>query len=184
MKTFLKTFIILLISVSFSSCDSVESLADIDFKTSMGTDLNVVVPMQTAMKATVNGAGVSFSEQSSIDPNSDATFKKYADKIKSIKVQEVTGTVTKISKLVNIETGTLSIYQGSKKASWSISNFEVVNGKTISLDTAEGQFATLNQILNSKSAFTAKIEGTVDDDNVTFTIHILIKADIVANAFK
>ena len=78
----------------------------------------------------------------------------------------------------------MSIYQGSKKASWSISNFEVVNGKTISLDTAEGQFATLNQILNSKSAFTAKIEGTVDDDNVTFTIHILIKADIVANAFK
>jgi len=183
MKTFLKTFIILLISVSFSSCDSVESLADVDFKTSMGTDLNVVVPM-TGMKATVNGAGVSFSEQSSIDPNSDATFKKYAEKIKSIKVQEVTGTVTKISKLVNIETGTLSIYQGSKKASWSISNFEVVNGKTISLDTAEGQFATLNQILNSKSAFTAKIEGTVDDDNVTFTIHILIKADIVANAFK
>ena len=183
MKTFLKTFIILLISVSFSSCDSVESLADVDFKTSMGTDLNVVV-LVPGMKATVNGAGVSFSEQSSIDPNSDATFKKYAEKIKSIKVQEVTGTVTKISKLVNIETGTLSIYQGSKKASWSISNFEVVNGKTISLDTAEGQFATLNQILNSKSAFTAKIEGTVDDDNVTFTIHILIKADIVANAFK
>ena len=185
MKTFLKTLIIfLLIGIPFSSCDDVESLADIDFNSSMSTDLNVVVPATTVSYKSAVKLGVSFSNQNTIDPKSDPTFKKYADKIKSIKVQEVTATVTKISKPVKIESGTLSIFQGSKKASWSISNFDVAIGKKISLDSAEGQFATINSILNSKNVFTAIIEGTVDDDNVAFTVVILIKADIVANPLK
>ena len=186
MKTFIKTIIIfLLIGIPFNSCDEVESLADIDFNSNMSTDLNVVVPAAGVSYKSANLAvAVSFSEQSNIDPKSDSTFKKYADKIKSIKVQEASGTVTKISKPVKIVSGKLSIFQGSKIASWSISNFDVAVGKKIVLDTAEGQFTTLNQILNSKNVFTAKIEGTVDDDDVSFTVLVSIKAKVVANALK
>lgn len=182
MKTFLKTLIILFIGVSFSSCDDIESLADIDFTSNMSTDLNVVVPATGVHFKSANmAAGVSFSEQSNIDPKSDSNFNKYIDKIKSIKIQEASGTVTKISKPVKIESGTLSIFQGTRIASWSISNFDVTVGKKIILDSAEGQFDTLNQILNSKNVFTAKIEGTVDDDDVSFTVVVSIKAEVVAN---
>ena len=187
MKTFIKAIIIfLLIGIPFNSCDEVESLADIDFNSNMSTDLNVVVPAAgVSYKSAILGVdGVSFSGQAPVDPKKDPTFKKYADKIKSIKVQEASGTCTHISKPVKIISGKLTIFQGTDIASWSISNFDVVAGKKIVLDTAEGQFTTLNKILNSKNVFTAKIEGTVDDDDVSFSILISIKAKVVANALK
>ncbi len=184
MKTFLKTLIILLIGVSFSSCDDVESLADIKFNSNLGADLNVVVPAVTAMKATIKTGGISFSEEETIDPLSDSQIKKYLDKLKSFDVQEITGTVKRVSKPVTIESGIITISQGSKSASWSVSNFNVVNGAQIILDSGEGQWGTVNQILKSKSKFTAKITGTVDNSDVSFTIYILIKVKVVANPLK
>jgi len=182
MKIFIKTFIFfLLIGIPFSSCDDVESLADIKFNSQLSADLNVSIPASSNMKATVKGAGISFNEQATIDPLSDSNIKKYIDKLKSFDVQEITGTFKRVSKPVTIESGKITISQGSKTASWAISNFSVTNGATIILDSAEGQWTTVNQILKSKGKFTAKIEGTVDNDNVSFTITILIKVKVVAN---
>ena len=45
MKTLFKTLIIFLfIGISFSSCDDVESLADIKFNSQFSADLNVNIP--------------------------------------------------------------------------------------------------------------------------------------------
>ncbi|MCD6544280.1 MAG: hypothetical protein J7K34_07200 [Flavobacteriaceae bacterium] len=184
MKTFLKILIILLIGVSFSSCDDIESLADFDFNSNLGADLNVVVPATGAMKATVKIGGISFSEEEIIDPLADSQIKKYLDNLKSFDVQEITGTVKRVSKPVTIVSGNITISQGSKSASWSVTNFDVVNGAKIILDSGEGQWATVNQILKSKGKFTAKIVGTVDNSDVSFTIYILIKVKVVANPLQ
>ncbi len=183
MKTFLKTLIILLIGVSFSSCDDIESLADIEFTTSFSGDVDVVVPASVS-HASAKIDAVSFSGKATIDPQSDSNIKKYIDKLKSSDVQEVTGTFKKVSKPVRITTGSLSISQGSKSASWSIKNFDVANGAKIILDSAEGQWATINQILMSKNKFDAKITGTVDNDDVSFTVTIYIKSNFIANPLK
>ena len=184
MKTFLKILIILLIGVSFSSCDDIESLADFDFNSNLGADLNVVVPATGAMKATVKIGGISFSEEEIIDPLADSQIKKYLDNLKSFDVQEITGTVKRVSKPVTIVSGNITISQGSKSTSWSVTNFDVVNGAKIILDSGEGQWATVNQILKSKGKFTAKIVGTVDNSDVSFTIYILIKVKVVANPLQ
>ena len=182
MKTLFKTLIIFLfIGIPFSSCDDVESLADIKFNSQFSADLNVNIPAAGSMKATVKGGGISFAGQATIDPLSDTNIKKYIDKLKSFDVQEITGTFKKVSKPVTIESGKITISQGSKTASWSVSNFNVTNGAKIILDSGEGQWTTVNQIFKSKNKFTAKIEGVVDDDNVSFTITILIKVKVVAN---
>ncbi len=181
MKTILKTLVIFLfIGIPFSSCDDIESLADIDFNSQFSTDLDVVVPQAVSYKSTQTG-GVSFSKEETIDPLTDSNIKKYLDKLKSFDVQEITGTVKRVSKPVTIETGTITISQGSQVASWSISNFNVVSGAKIILDSGEGQWAKVNQILKSKGKFTAKIMGTVDNYDVSFTINILIKVKVVAN---
>ena len=184
MKTFLKTLIIVLfIGIPFNSCDEVESLADIKFTTSFSGDVDVVVPAPASL-ASAKIEAVSFSGKATIDPQSDSNIKKYIDKLKSSDVQEVTGTFKDVSKPVRITTGSLSISQGSKSASWSIKNFDVVNGAKIILDSGEGQWATINQILMSKNKFDAKITGTVDDYDVGFTVTIYIKSNFVANPLK
>jgi hypothetical protein len=184
MKTFLKTLIFfLLIGIPFSSCDDVESLADIKFNSKLSADMDVVVPNAVSFKTT-QVATVSFSGEEMIDPLSDSNIKKYIDKLKSFDVQEITGTVKRVSKPVTIESGTITISQGSTSASWNISNFNVVSGAKITLDSAEGQWATVNKILKSKGKFTAKIMGTVDRDDVNFTISVLIDVKIVANPLK
>ncbi len=181
MKTILKTLVIFLfIGIPFSSCDSIESLTDVDFNSQLSADLNVVVPQAVSYKYTQTG-GVNFSEEETIDPLSDSNIKKYLDKLKSFDVQEITGTVKRVSKPVTIETGTITISQGSQVASWSISNFDVVSGAQIILDSGEGQWNTVNQILKTKNKFTAKIMGTVDNYDVSFTINVLIKVKVVAN---
>ena len=184
MKTFIKTIIILLfIGIPFSGCDDVESLADIPFTTSFSGDVDVVVSASVSL-ASAKIDAVSFSGKATIDPQSDSNIKKYIDKLKSSDVQEVTGTFKKVSKPVQITTGSLSISQGSKSASWSIKNFDVANGAKIILDSGEGQWATINQILMSKNKFDAKITGTVDNDDVSFTVTIYIKSNFIANPLK
>ena len=184
MKTFIKTLIIILfIGIPFTGCDSVESLTDVEFTTSFSGDVDVVVPAAVGLPS-AKMAAVSFSGNATIDPQSDSNIKRYIDKLKSSNVQEVTGTFKKVSKPVRITTGSLSISQGSKSASWSIKDFDVVNGAQIILDSGEGQWTTINQILMSKNKFDATISGTVDNDDVSFTVTVYIKSKFVANPLK
>lgn len=181
MKTILKTLVILLlIGIPFSSCDSVESLADIKFTTTLSGDMNVNIPPSGSLYS-AKLADISFSGQATIDPTSDTQINKYLDKLKSFDVQEITGTFSKVSKNVMLKTGNITISQGSKKATWQFDKITVSNGTKIILDSGEGQWTTVNQILKGKSIFTAKISGTVDDDDVSFTVTISITTKVVAN---
>ncbi len=180
MKTFVLTFIIyFLIGATFSSCDEIESLADINFTSQLSADLNVDIPAQEFKSAEM--AAISFSEQTTIDPQADSNIEKYFDNLKSFDVQNVTGTVKSVSAPVKILSGTISVIGGSRTASWTITNFDVVNGASVTLDNSAGQWDTINKILDNKQTFTARIEGTVDRDDVSFTISILIKIKVVAN---
>ncbi len=180
MKNIIKILFLLLVSISFSSCAEAEELLDVKFNSELSADLNVVVPAE-GLRKSAEMLATSFSEQATINPRADANIEKYFDMLKSFDVTGVTGTVKTVSAPVKIVTGTISIIEGAKTASWNITNFDVVNGASVTLDNSAGQWDTINQILDGKRTFTAKIEGTVDRSDVSFTISVLIKMRVVAN---
>ncbi len=180
MKTFAKTFILLfLIGVTFSSCEKIKSLADVKFDSELSGDINVTVPAEGLKSASV--AGVGFSGDATINPRSDSEIDKYFDKLKSFDVTGAQGTFKNVSKAVKIMSGTISVKSGSTTASWPIADYEVANGKSITLDNANGQWDKVNKILDSKNTFTVSIEGEASEGGVSFTLTILIKVKVTAN---
>ncbi len=180
MKNLIKILLLVVLSYSFSSCDDAEELLDTKFNSQMSGDVKVVVPADGAVFKSMM-VGYNFIGQETMDPRSDSQVNEYINKIKSFDVYEVTGTVVSVSAPIQIIDGTISVFDGSKVASWSVANFDVTNGASITLGNTEGQWDKIDQILGGKKVFTAKIEGTVDERNVTFIIRILIKMKVVAN---
>jgi hypothetical protein len=181
MKSIIKILLIVLISFSFNSCDDAEELLDTKFNSQLSGDLKVVVPAEGAVYKSIEMRAVNFLGEETIDPRSDSQVNEYINKIKSFDVYEVTGTVVNVSAPVEIVNGTITVSDGSKAASWAVNNFNVINGASITLGNSDGQWDKIDQILGAKKVFTAKIEGTVDRGDVSFTIRILIKMKVVAN---
>ena len=180
MKNVLKILLVILVSFSLNSCEEAESLLDVSFNSQLSADLNVNVPA-AGVKKSAEMLDVSFLGQATINPRADSNIDKYFDKLKSVDVQGVTGRVVNVSAPVKIVTGTISVFEGSNIASWTVNNFDVVNGASITLDNSDGQWDKINSIIHNKRTFTAKIEGTVDRDDVSFTISITISFKGVAN---
>jgi hypothetical protein len=182
MKNIIKILLLLLVSISFSSCDEAEELLDIKFNSELSADLNVVVPAE-GLRKSAEMMATGFSAQATINPRADANIEKYIDKIKSLNVEGVTARVLSISAPVEIITGNIIVTDGSRVASWEINDFDVIVGASHTLDNSSGQWDRVNQILDGKKSFTARIEGTVDRSDVSFVIRITIKARGVANPF-
>jgi hypothetical protein len=182
MKTFAKTFILLFfIGLTFSGCEKIKSLADVKFDAELDADLNVTVPADGLKSGALEG--FTFSKSATIDPTSDADIEKYFDKLKSFEVYEVTGTIKSVTGgPVKILSGTISVTSGSTVAEWTITNFNVVNGATIVLDNSGGQWDKINKILDGKKTFTAMVQGTTDKSGISFTVHVVIKSHVKANA--
>ena len=180
MKTLTRISVILfLFGTLFSSCEKIKSLADVKFDSELNADLNVNIPNYDVKSAILEG--FEFSESVTVDPRSDSEIDKYFDKLKSFAVQKVTGTVKSVSAPVKIIIGTISITSGTTVASWTITDFNVETGAQIVLDNGAGQWDKVNKILDGKSEFTAKIEGTADTSGVTFVLNVVINVRVTAN---
>ena len=180
MKTLTRIIIILsFLGATFSGCEKIKSLADVKFDSELSADLNVNIPNYDVKSAVLEG--FEFSESATVDPRSDSDIDKYFDKLKSFAVQEVTGTVASVTAPVKIISGTISITSGTTVASWTITDFDVETGAQIVLDNSAGQWDKVNKILDTKSVFDAKIEGTADTSGVTFVLAVLIKVRVTAN---
>ncbi|MCD6200828.1 MAG: hypothetical protein J7K46_03370 [Bacteroidales bacterium] len=184
MKTISKTCMILmgtlLLGVTLSSCEKIKSLADVKFNSELGTDLNVTIGSGTEKSVQVEG--YTFSESADVSLHDDQDIDKYFDKLKGFDVQEVTGTVKSVIRgPVTISNGKLSIGSGSSVATWLIKNFQVETNATLTLDNNGGQWDIVNGILNDKKDFTVTVEGKTDKDNVSFTLHVVVKVKVTAN---
>ena len=181
MKTLAKPFILLfLIGITFSGCEQIKSLADVEFDSELSADLNVTVPAE-GLKSAALVAGFPFDESEAIDPRSDEDIDEYFDNLKSFDVTAMTGTFRNVSKPVKIMSGTISVSSGSTVASWPIADYEVANSKSITLDNSDGQWDKVNQILDDKTAFKARIVGETSEGGVSFTLHIVIFVTVTAN---
>jgi len=164
---------ILFSGVVFSGCKKAKEVFDVEFDSSYNADLNVVVPP--------GPRNASFYESTLIDPFSDPDVKKYANKLKKFEVTELKARVINLSKEVNMVSCYISIYSDDRSANWNFDNLPLTDGTEILLDNSGGQWDDVSAIMMEKKAFTIKVEGTVEDDDVSFTMRIFIKAKVTAN---
>ncbi|MBE0663623.1 MAG: hypothetical protein IH597_14300 [Bacteroidales bacterium] len=175
MKKLIKPlFLIIAALMIYSGCDKL----DVDFDANFKTNLNVIVPADGLKNLT----GYPFSESEFIDPMDDSDFAKYADKIKEIKVKELTAEVTSINKPVSLVSCDFSVSSsGYVPENWSFENEDIFVGKVFTLANTNGQWDNVQTILDNKEQFTVSMAGETDQDDVQFTIEVIIKSEITAN---
>lgn len=162
-----------------ASCNTVKDALDVTFDTSFKAPFNINVPSGT--KAGVDGT---FAESLTIDPLSDPDIEQYADNIKSFEVTGVTGTITAINKDVTLNNMVVSVTSGTKVASWTFTNQQISQGTQLVLSNDNGQWDTVNSILNDLTVFTASVAGDTDEDGVQFTYELEIAIRVVANPLQ
>ena len=173
---------LVLLGLSFSSCDKIESLADVEFNATFGGDIMIAIEdCEQVGDGRVDDLGCSFSESILVNLRSDPDVDKYYSNLKDFDILGVTGEVKSVVRGPVIINGTLSISAGQMKASWIIDNFTVESGARITLDNANGQWDTVNKILDSKKNFTISIDGKSDKSNVSFVIYVEVETKVTAN---
>ncbi len=174
--------VLFLFGVSFSSCEKIESIADVKFDASfVGDFLITIQDCEYIGEGRIAGDGCSFSETIYITLRSDPDIDKYYSNLKDFDVLEVTGKVTSITGGPVIINGTLSISAGTTTASWIIENFKMESGAVFTLDNSNGQWDKLNKILDGKRDFSISIDGTADKENVSFVLRVTVKTRVTAN---
>ncbi len=169
---------LMLIGVVFSGCKESSSLLDVTFEADYQSDLDVVVSPST-VKAGINGM---FNSSTTIDPLSNSDLAEYANNIKSVEILEAYGTILEVSSNATILTADVNITASEMpNAEWLFTNVPVEVGTVVELTNADGQLIKLSNILNSKKTFTVTFTGETEEDNVTFTMRIYIRAKITAN---
>lgn len=178
MKTISKILLLLtFIAVVSPGCEKAKDLLDIKFNADFTSDLNVVIPAGTQ-----RSLNASFFEEATIDPNSNTEFAQYANYIKDIQINGVTGTVLTINKDVTLTTANLTVSsEGSTSAVWVFTNQPIAAGTTLTLGNENGQWDNVEAILNSQNVFTVTLSGEADQDDVQFTFEYTISTTITAN---
>ncbi len=171
-------FVFMLSSMVFPACNATKDLLDVTFRADYEADMDIVVTPD-AIKAGINGV---FSESATIDPLSNDKFAEYADKIKSITIEEATGTITWINKNAVLITADLNITATDMpSAHWVFTNEPLVQGSVFSLTNEAGQLDKLKDILNAQKVFTVTFSGQTDEDDLSLTFHTLYGTLVVAN---
>jgi hypothetical protein len=181
MKTTFKLLGIALIAIGFSSCESIKSLADVEFETELTADLDVT-PDQPVLKSGLETW--TFFAEEKIDPTSDPDINQYADNIKGYNVSELKAIIKSTTKTgVTIASGSFfEISGGSDNARWTLpSDFDVTVGNSYVLGNTAGEWDTVQRILGRNSEFSVSVDGEISDSDVTVVIEIYIKTKVTAN---
>jgi hypothetical protein len=168
------------ISMLLASCDSIESLFDVDFKTTLSGDLNVEV--QEAGKKAVEA--YPFSAYASIDPTADPDIQEYLEKIVNVTADSVIAEVVSVNKddVVFLAGTSITISDDESSVTWTIMNdWPIVVGTTVKLDDVGGLYDAVSDILTNLREFEVSIEGTCSQTGVSVTIRIDIDTTVTGN---
>ena len=177
-KTLYFTLVVVL-TAGLSSCESIESLFDIDFDTTLSGDLDISI-QESAKKS----ASYSFSTYTEVDPLDDEDIQEYLDKIKDFDVNEIMAKAVYVNKgeVVFGPGTTFTIYDNIDKATWPApDNWAVSEGTTLTLGDISKVYQTVADILTRKKPFTIGASGTCSETGVEVVIRISIKTKVIAN---
>jgi len=181
MKTTLKISALLLLVVGVVSCESIKSLADVEFDTDVQTNLNLVSE-GAAMKSSLVNYG--FGGSATLNPTNDPEVQKYVDKIKDYTVKSITLTVTAVSEpgVKLLKDSYFKIHDTADEVTWTLdADFDVEVGNSYTLSNTTGDYATVQKILRKNSTSTVSGEGYTNTSDVTIVLDTKIEATITAN---
>ncbi len=181
MKTTIKFLGLLLIVSGFVSCESIKSLADVEFDTTVNTDLNIAVADQAIKSGLMDNT---YDTSAVLNPTSDSEVKKYVHNIKKYEVKSITATVTKVSDSdIKLLAKTYFKLSDTKDhVTWTLEkDFDAVVGNSYTLGNENGEWTTVNTILKKNGEFTLRSAGSSNKNNITITLKLSIGAVVTAN---
>ena len=172
MKNTIKLLAFILLAITFQSCDDVESLADVNFNTSINKKI--------AFHIDQNQETISESNTLSID-NQDT--HDYLNNLESVTITKFT---YKIIDFNGDEEGSINVTFFVDGVSLSQENFivkQVNDDQTIFEITDTSNLNTIAAALKNNHQITASISGTsvAINDSMDFKVDITINLSIVAN---
>ena len=136
-----------------------------------------IVVTPSTLKAT-NGV---FASSTIIDPMSNGNMSTYANNIQSVRIVEATATILSVSSEA-VMSADLDVTSGTlPAASWVFTDEPILEGAVIELSNENGQLDRLSDIISAKNVFTVDVVGQSDQDDITFTISVTIRAFVTAN---
>ena len=170
---------LLLTGVFFAGCSKIKSLADVTLHPSFPANIQIVIPPSTNIMATKST--YSFSDSVTIDPTADTLVAKYESYIKSWQVDSVTAVFTDVSKPVTLTNVSLQVKTTTGTFGWQTSSVSINNGTNLVLGNSMDQLDKLGVLLNGKQPFSVTLSGTSDQNDVHFTLSVMINTTMVAN---
>ncbi len=150
---------------------------NVTFDADYTVDMNMTIPASGSIKAVQS----SFEGSATINPTSNSQVKQYLSLIKSWHVTGLTGTFKNVTKEAVLQTGTLTFSSNADTASWTVTNVDIKDGSSFTLDNTNGQWNELDKILSAKKVFNVHFAGTTDKDDFSFTLSVEVKSTITAN---
>ena len=175
----------ILLTTSFTSCEKVKGLFDVDVETTMSGDLDIDIP-ESATKATGN---YEFETSVVIDPMDNGDVEENADKIRKITADGIIATVTDVS-LNGQSTDDLKLFKGttftiensSISASWTLQDeWPIQVGTELKLEDVQGIYNEVTTILTTLEPFKVTCTGAASLKGISITIEIDINTTVTGN---
>jgi hypothetical protein len=180
MKKLLKTVFPLVILALLVSCDSLSSLFDVDFETTLSGTLHIDVenPVTKAADA------IPFQANDTIDPLSDDEIAEYAEKIVNVNADSVLVEVDSVNMegVVFLAGTSITVSNETNTATWTITtDWPIVEGTTVGLDDVGGIYDAVSDILTTLEVFTVSAQGTCTKSGVVVVLRLDIETTVTGN---
>jgi len=180
MKNLIQIGLLLALVASFSSCEKIKGIFDVEFDTTLSGDLDIDI-QEPALKS---AESYSFQAQDTIDPMDDEDIAEYIDNIREMNVDDVVATVLKVDKEdVVFKSGTsFTISDNQDIVTWTLAgDWPIMKGTELTLQDLGDTYKAVAEILNRKSPFIIGTQGTCNQTNVNILIKLGIVTEVVAN---
>lgn len=171
----LKVILSILLFTGFvwSGCNKAKELFDVEFD----ADFKVNLPVKIDGTRSLDGE---FLVEETVDPLADEEIEKYIDNIKSWNVTQLSGTFLQVNPDFELTNGLVKISSSSEEAIWNLNDQMISEGTEIVLGNEDGQWNTVNQILDEKQEFTILFSGnnSMEED---FVLQLVIETRVTAN---
>ncbi len=185
MKTTVKIFFsLLLIAFVSTACSKLDVEVAADFKANMPVSIAAdATPDSVTTTKNTNQDWYYFGVSDTLDPNDNADYKKYADKIKEINITSITATIRNPNKAFDL--GFLYIEVKDLNTNtfvyWSWGLSQVVDGTTFTFDDTGGKFAEVKAMFLAGHKVETYCGGYASERGITFSIETIYGTKIIAN---
>jgi hypothetical protein len=181
MKNLVNLGLLLIFTLTLSSCQKIKSLFDVEVETTLNGNLYIDV-MESAMKTTLS---THFHEEVVVDPLDDDDIAEYDKNITEIKATNVIATVVDVSKEgVVFEKGTFITVKGSQEVTWQIDepwaieeDDQLILGDNVSVKI----YDKITTMLSNRETLTIIADGYCNQTGVSVTLKVGIDVTVTAN---